>query len=451
VEHRSAKRLAALVAFLGIASLMAQAAQSAPAATDRPAGIPVVAVVSLKEQKITVYDSDGPILKASVSTGQEEYETPAGIFSILQKERDHASNLYDAEMPFMQRLTWSGIALHAGALPGYRASHGCIRLPYGFAENLFETTSVGTRVVVAPRGATAKPISHPVLSALEEAGRDAAPAGTSDAAREMAGKLREEAAAAAQRAAAAAADARQADAAKAAAVKRLGAAVARSGSATDSPAKVTLEAEVERLRGETAAKIAAAIAAQTAANAAAGERQAAEERANLARLRAWPTSILVSLATRRIYVRQGFEPVLDLPVEVREPDQSIGTHALYATERSGGDRGWMAVTLEGGDVRGALDRVSIPDAAAKLIERGMWPGSTLIVTDEPPFKETGTGTDFMVVLSDEPQGALKLRSPADRSPAERPVAQRAPSDNVRAYRAAADDQHFRHPLGGGFP
>ena len=100
----------------------------------RPAGVPVMAVVSLRHQRVTIYDADGWIMRAPVSTGQTGYETPAGIFSILQRKAEHFSNLYDdAAMPYMQRLTWSGIALHGGALPGYPASHGCVRMPHGFA------------------------------------------------------------------------------------------------------------------------------------------------------------------------------------------------------------------------------------------------------------------------------------------------------------------------------
>ena len=93
-----------------------------------------MAIVSLSNQRITIYDADGWILRAPVSSGQPGYETPAGIYSVIQKEEEHHSNLYDdASMPFMQRITWSGIALHAGLLPGYPASHGCVRMPFDFA------------------------------------------------------------------------------------------------------------------------------------------------------------------------------------------------------------------------------------------------------------------------------------------------------------------------------
>jgi lipoprotein-anchoring transpeptidase ErfK/SrfK len=94
-----------------------------------------MAIVSLRSQRITVYDSKGWILRAPVSSGTKGRETPAGIFSVIQKVEEHYSNLYDdAFMPHMQRITWSGIALHGGVLPGRPASHGCIRLPFDFAE-----------------------------------------------------------------------------------------------------------------------------------------------------------------------------------------------------------------------------------------------------------------------------------------------------------------------------
>src|SRR6516162_11769620 len=130
----------------------------------RPAGQPLMAIVALGEQRVTIYDAQGRILRAPVSTGQTGYETPAGIYSVIQKEAEHYSNLYDdASMPFMQRITWSGIALHAGVLPGHPASHGCIRMPHGFAERLFDLTKPGMRVVVAPRDVAPLDIAHPAL------------------------------------------------------------------------------------------------------------------------------------------------------------------------------------------------------------------------------------------------------------------------------------------------
>src|SRR5216683_2509465 len=125
---------------------------------------PIMAVVSLRNQRITLYDAKGWILRAPVSSGQKGRETPAGIFSVIQKEAEHYSNLYDdAYMPHMQRITWSGIALHGGPLPGFPASHGCIRMPYDFAARLFDLTQLRMRVIVAPTDAAPVEIAHPAL------------------------------------------------------------------------------------------------------------------------------------------------------------------------------------------------------------------------------------------------------------------------------------------------
>ncbi len=113
-----------------------------------PAG-EVVILVSLPRQEMNVYRGGVRIGRSSVSTGKPGHDTPTGVFPILQKKRMHHSNLYDdAPMPYMQRLTWDGVALHSGRNPGYPASHGCIRLPDGFAERLYEVTDRGDSTVV---------------------------------------------------------------------------------------------------------------------------------------------------------------------------------------------------------------------------------------------------------------------------------------------------------------
>jgi hypothetical protein len=123
---------------------------------------PVVVVVSLPMQRLHVYRNGVRIGEAAVSTGKPGHETPPGVFTILQKRREHYSNLYDdAPMPYMQRLTWGGIALHEGRIPGYPASHGCIRLPSGFAEHLFSVTGTGTVVVVADTHTAPASVTEP--------------------------------------------------------------------------------------------------------------------------------------------------------------------------------------------------------------------------------------------------------------------------------------------------
>lgn len=127
---------------------------------------PLVINVSLARQRLTVYDATGPIAESPVSSGRVGFGTPSGVFTIVQKKRQHYSNLYaGAPMPNMQRITWSGVALHAGALPGYPASHGCIRLPHGFSKKLFGMTSMGTRVIVTRDPVTPVPIAHDRLFA----------------------------------------------------------------------------------------------------------------------------------------------------------------------------------------------------------------------------------------------------------------------------------------------
>lgn len=129
---------------------------------------PMTLVVNLKTQRAYAYRNGVRIGASTVSSGKPGHKTPTGVFTILQKNKDHKSNLYNnAPMPYMQRLTWDGIALHAGNLPGYPASHGCIRLPLEFSKRLFEASHLGMTVVVtnadvAPETAGANAFLAPV-------------------------------------------------------------------------------------------------------------------------------------------------------------------------------------------------------------------------------------------------------------------------------------------------
>lgn len=141
-----------------------------------PSG-PVVIVVSLPEQRASVYRNGVRIARTAISSGREGYETPPGVYAILQKRREHYSNLYDdAPMPFMQRLTWDGVALHGGRVTGAPASHGCIRLPEEFARRLFEITERGMTVIVSD-GATPLPVpaDEGILAPVEGAGAQPRP------------------------------------------------------------------------------------------------------------------------------------------------------------------------------------------------------------------------------------------------------------------------------------
>ena len=125
---------------------------------------PLLIVISVADQRISLYDNGALIARSSVSTGVKDHPTPLGVFSVISKQRWHRSNIYSAApMPYMQRITWSGIALHAGDLPGYPASHGCIRLTNDFAIRLWHLTRRGTRVIIAHADVRPVEISNPRL------------------------------------------------------------------------------------------------------------------------------------------------------------------------------------------------------------------------------------------------------------------------------------------------
>ncbi|WP_247837912.1 L,D-transpeptidase [Bradyrhizobium sp. 200] len=131
----------------------------------KPRG-PLIIAVSIEQQKVRVYDANGLFAESPVSTGMKGHSTPMGVFSIIQKHKMHRSNIYSgAPMPYMQRITWSGVAMHAGVLPGYPASHGCIRMPTAFAVKMWNWTRMGARVIITPGQITPANFSHPLLVA----------------------------------------------------------------------------------------------------------------------------------------------------------------------------------------------------------------------------------------------------------------------------------------------
>src|SRR5215475_1629164 len=187
---RTIVTLAAMAALAALADAAARQARPVPtteATAPREAREPIMAIVSISSQQVTFYDADGWILRAPVSTGTTERETPAGVFAIIEKQKDHHSTLYDdAWMPNMQRITWNGIALHGGPLPGYAASHGCVRMPYDFAEKLFDKTWIGMRVIISPNDAAPVEFSHPALFVPNAKAIAAAPPRAETLAREAA-------------------------------------------------------------------------------------------------------------------------------------------------------------------------------------------------------------------------------------------------------------------------
>jgi hypothetical protein len=483
-------------------------------AQGRGASTPIMAVVAVKEQRITIYDAKGPILRAPVSTGRTGYETPVGIFSILQKEAEHHSNRYDdASMPFMERITWSGIALHAGSLPGSPASHGCIRLPYEFAEKLFGLTKLGMRVVIVRNDVAPSFISHPNL--LEPAFQvsnirslvptsNQPPTINADAqngvATELATRLGTLQSYANEKQTEANAAAFDADKARLA-FQRLGlekekamkdlravdqhvvmgetllteaeAALAAASSpiairrAEERRSKATAVLAAAKKRRELVKTnvqpaIDAADRAKEIADGAEARKQAAAEAAKDAKSKLWPVSIFISLKAQRLYVRQGFEPIMDMPVTIRDASLPIGTHVYTAVgyEGEAGVR-WTVVSLGGrqsdsidkgvksttprpdtGAAGAALDRVTIPQEVKDRFSQSSWLGSSLIISDEDLNKETGPATDFIVVSSTDPQGGLIMRKPEPPT-----VGRPGRYEGKPSYKRPEEDFLFRHPFG----
>jgi hypothetical protein len=455
--HLCIASLAAVIASGDHAGAASSRKEPSVASVDsRAAGEPIMAIVSLRNQRITVYDAKGWILRAPVSSGQKGRETPAGIFSVIQKEAEHYSNLYDdAYMPHMQRITWSGIALHGGPLPGYPASHGCIRMPYDFAERLFDATKPGMRVIVAPNEVAPAEIAHPALFTMKpDLGVAAAErAAEAKEAASKAAQARLAAVIASREASRAATSVRTAEylmrrAEMQAESAEHAAASARSDEAKEqaesAKAKATarvaeIEAQLTAAKAELQSKLDAVAAADEAAVAAeTAKTTAAEEARKMARALE-PVSVFISRKTQRLYVRQAFQPIFETPVMIRDADRPIGTHVFTAMERSDGDGDtrWSVVSMRGGhrddgqvepngSARGrgrdfellppdqsgaiaALDRIDIPREALDRIAGMASPKSSLIISDEALSSETGKGTEFVVLMSGEPQGGIKFR------------------------------------------
>jgi hypothetical protein len=413
------------------------AAQGASSILTKPD--PLKIIVSLDKQYMYVYRGTEQVFTSRVSTGKRGYSTPAGIYSILEKRRWHRSNIYNnAPMPFMQRLTWSGIALHAsGHVPRYPASHGCIRLPRSSASTLFKKTDVGGHVIVTRGDTTPRPIAHAKLlqpQPLELVTMDAQKALKQRLAYEEGNlvsiALPEPADlnrkyAALSEPAEVMTDATVAPepmSAKEGALlmadlehdlHRLERYVTRS----EEPVRVLITKRLgrERIRdvqlllrelgydpgpidGFMGRKTGAAIQEYQEDNGLKATGAFSEELRDKLFLdaRGEPAP------TGHLYVRQGFKRVFDAPVTLKNPDEPLGTHVYLA--RSFGpteaQTEWLALTTEeapGVDAVTALDRVSLSEVLRDRVERMLTPGSSMIVSDEGLGPETGRGTDFVVL------------------------------------------------------
>ena len=461
--------MTALTAFSPEASAKkARPAQPAEVTAPRQAGEPIMAIVSIKTQQVTFYDADGWILRAPVSTGVSGRETPAGVFALLEKDKDHHSTMYDdAWMPNMQRITWNGIALHGGPLPGYAASHGCVRMPYGFAEKMFDKTRIGMRVIVAPNDAAPVEFSHPALLTPNAEAIAAAPAHAETLAREAAEAAKE--AVEAKKAVATTVREtklrtatlrkleslkKKADAALASAARMLAAAKTdeakaraedRKQKATDKAAE--LATQLDTASADAKSRPDAVAAAKDAAKAAETRKAATAKAATEAKLAIEPVSIYISRATQKLYVRRNthkrwpdggevFDSSIEVPVTIRDPDKPIGTHVFTAMARNATGLRWSVVTIDEGDnAKDALDRITIPHDLLERIAPTAVPRSSIIVSDEPLSRETNYRTEFVAVLSNQPQGGFITRKPT------------TPTED----RIASDDGWRNDWRDGGFP
>jgi hypothetical protein len=440
--------LAAMAALTALAT-EATARQGRPAppteaTAPREAGEPIMAIVSIKTQQVTFYDAEGWIFRAPVSTGTTGRETPAGVFALLEKDPDHHSSLYDdAWMPNMQRITWNGIALHGGPLPGYAASHGCVRMPYDFAEKMFDKTRIGMRVIISPNDAAPVEFSHPALFMPKADAIAVAPARAETLAREaaQAATTADEAKKAVSTTARESAllnaslrklewQKRSADAELAYADKVFAAAKTDEARAKAEEAKEKLVAKAtdaatqfEAAKADAKSKLEAAAAAKDAVKAAATRKADTAKAASEAKLALEPVSVYISRATSRLYVRRNthkawadggevFDSSIEVPVTIRDPDKRIGTHIFTAMARNDAGLRWSVVTIDDGDdAKDALDRITVPQDVLDRIAPTAMPRSSIVISDEPLSKETNYRTEFVAVLNNQPQGGFITRKP----------------------------------------
>jgi hypothetical protein len=338
-------------------------------------------VVSINSQKVTLFSDGIRVAQGPVSTGVPGHPTPTGVFSVIEKDRYHHSNLYsNAPMPYMQRITWSGVALHEGVLPGYPASHGCIRMSRDFAQKLWPTTKLGARVIVTHGDIVPIDFAHPKLFAPNPK-PPAPPIASNDAGH---------------------------------------------GQASASPVVVAqLTPPVDDQPTSEAAPVDRKPAPTLdPAKPIAPRLRPADQPVK----RSGQVAVFVSRKEMKIFVRQGMVPLFDMPIVIDAPDQPIGTHvftALALTDNGAGMR-WNLMTvpndlsLPATDAKEArrkfreplkptahlkapstaaeaLNRIQMPKEAAERISELLIPGSSLVVSDEGLGRETGRYTEFIVL------------------------------------------------------
>ncbi|MCP4381399.1 MAG: L,D-transpeptidase family protein [Hyphomicrobiales bacterium] len=378
---------------------------------------PMQLIVSVPEQHVNVYVGGKLVARSPVSTGRKGHATPTGIFSILDKRRHHRSNIYSrAPMPYMQRLTWSGIALHgSNSVPNYPASHGCVRLPPKFAKRLFGATGLGAHVIVTDGAPAPVEISHSNLFRPVPFEKRAVAASPQTARAVVAAR--------------AGASSRRGDDAEAAPVTAVPA-------RDTSPVRILVTRRTGRelmrdvqtllddlgfdpgpLDGWMGRKTGKAIV------------QFQESR-GFDKTGAMSDELVAQLyraagkgepPTGHIYVRQNFAPVFDAPIAIKRPHEPLGAHLFTAMDfdADASEARWLAVTLDDGapdpsmigpgavavsfapargGARVALDRINIPAPVRERIADMLTPGSSLAISDDGISQETvPRGTDFVVL------------------------------------------------------
>ncbi|MGB7102926.1 MAG: L,D-transpeptidase [Xanthobacteraceae bacterium] len=384
---------------------------------------PLQIIISVDQQKLHLYSDGVHVADAPVATGVPDHPTPLGIFSIIQKSRDHRSNIYsNAPMPFMERITWSGVALHEGFNLGHPASHGCIRMSHEFATRLWALTKLGVGVVIARPELRPEEISDPHLFVHNEKPPDAepptslAPTAPIPTAPTVAKLLKTAETVEADQTT----DASRQHDPNAAVVTPAVEAVGPASDADEASPPIDPVAPDE---AEAAAESDPEIPLPPA------------KPAEIAHPVKGPIAIFVSRKKQRIYVRQDFAPLFDAPISIEHPDQPLGTHVFTAMNYAadGASFRWDVISLPGKQAqarqpdhlqrngrymiakretvrnrepvveaptemaRQALARVEIPQDALDLISELMVPGSSLIISDQGLSEETGDGTNFIVV------------------------------------------------------
>jgi hypothetical protein len=427
----------------------------------KPQG-PLIIAISIDRQNLRLYDANGFFAETPISTGTHDHPTPMGVFSVIQKHKFHHSNIYSgAPMPYMQRITWSGVAMHAGVLPGYPASHGCIRMPMAFAIKMWNWTRMGARVVVTPGEMTPARFSHPLLAAQKavpqppiESQVDAPSAPKSDKAFQADTPIKPAVSAAnlelrstvghgdSGKPASApplrdqthTADARAALPTKASVTISDAAA---NGDAGKAEATGTGSLKPEEKAAETKFEVKTADVKAEASKLDAlksAERPGEILKATVAApTRSGQISVLISRKDSKLYARQNFAPLFEVPIAIAPSDRPLGTHVFtaqvdkgdanvlhwsvislpapsrYAERRDEDERASRRRKMAGAvEVKAVpvpnsptetLDRLTIPADAMARITEALSTGGSIIVSDQGiAAGETGEGTDFIVSL-----------------------------------------------------